>query len=142
VYADTSSLTIMSYPACFQCHYNETQGAPLALRFAFLSHLVCILHFNNDFQSNLILCHLANMWRRSRAPCSCPTCVSEELREKFRSLRVDVRRTRKSEQTLGSENFNGKTRGCGTNWLICRPNCTSKNFGTIKNLQLHFEEST
>jgi hypothetical protein len=27
-----------------------------------------------------------NMWRRSRAPCSCPNCISEELREQFRAL--------------------------------------------------------
>jgi len=33
-----------------------------------------------------------NMWRRSRALCSCPNCILEELREQFCVLRINVRR--------------------------------------------------
>ena len=32
------------------------------------------------------------MWQRSREPCSCPNFISEELREQFWALRIDVRR--------------------------------------------------
>jgi hypothetical protein len=73
---------------------TTTKHRALRLQLGLISYPaypICILHFNNDFQTSPILCHSANMWRRSRAPCSCPTCVSEELREQFRSLRVDVR---------------------------------------------------
>jgi hypothetical protein len=72
---------------------TTTKHRALCLHYG-LSHSACILHFNNEIQSNPIMCYLTIMWRRSRAPCSCPTCVSEELREQFRSLRVDVRRGR------------------------------------------------
>jgi hypothetical protein len=32
------------------------------------------------------------MRQRSRAPCSCPVCTSEDLREEFQALQIDCRR--------------------------------------------------
>jgi hypothetical protein len=55
----------------------------------FSACLTCML---STCLTYLLLSLCTNMWRRSRAPCSCPNCISEELREQFCALRTDVRR--------------------------------------------------
>lgn len=70
---------------------------------SFLSaHSVCVHCFFNTCSTcmlsacltSLLLSLCTNMWQRSRAPCSCLNCISEELREQFCALRTDVRRAK------------------------------------------------
>jgi hypothetical protein len=51
----------------------------------------CIHNFNKEFHAFVLLHPLFIMWRRSRAPCSCPSCATEELRDQIWDLRVVVR---------------------------------------------------
>jgi hypothetical protein len=53
---------------------------------ALLSFSLCLTCLLGACSPSLLPNLHTNMWRRSRAPCSCPNCISEELREQFRAL--------------------------------------------------------
>jgi len=65
-----------------------------SVHFVFIMHFfsLCLICFLNACLPSLLPNLCTNMWRRSRAPCSCLNCISKELREKFRALWTDVRR--------------------------------------------------